>query len=391
MFLRNKRFFYVAHLVLAASLVTCLNLSSAEEPATKASPSLIDKDTISITDKQAMLVKIETAHAYEFAQQRRAIGTVEFNQEKTVQVFSQYQGRIKQVFVTAGDNVILNQPLFSIESPDFLQATSTLISTAGVRVLANKALERVKKMAGIQASSQRDLDQAFSDQQSAEGNYRSARDAMRIFGKNDAEIDAIISSKQVNAEMVVLSPIAGRVISRNAQPGLLVQPGSTPAPIAVADQTTMWIVANVPETELAFIKEGQELIATVNALPGTTYQGKIVNIGATVDSATRRVAVRAEIPNIDKVLRAQMLAGYVIKTGAPEKSIAIPTESIVREGDGTMTTFVTSDDRTFKRRSITTGLTQNNRVQVLTGLTAGEKIASDGALFLSNALALQSR
>jgi cobalt-zinc-cadmium efflux system membrane fusion protein len=153
----------------------------------------------------------------------------------------------------------------------------------------------------------------------------------------------------------------------------------------------MWIVANVPETELAFIKEGQELIATVNALPGTTYQGKIVNIGATVDSATRRVSVRAEIPNIDKVLRAQMLAGYVIKTGAPEKSIAIPTESIVREGDGTMTTFVTSDGRIFKRRSITTGLTQNNRVQVLTGLTAGEKIASDGALFLSNALALQSR
>jgi cobalt-zinc-cadmium efflux system membrane fusion protein len=391
MFLRNKRFFYVTPLVLAASLVTFLSLSSAGEPATKASPTLIDKDTISITDKQAMLVKIETAHAYEFVQQRRAIGTVEFNQEKTVQVFSQYQGRIKQVFVTAGDNVILNQPLFSIESPDFLQATSTLISTAGVRILANKALERVKKMAGIQASSQRDLDQALSDQQSAEANYRSARNAMRIFGKNDSEIDAIISSKQVNAEMVVLSPIAGRVISRNAQPGLLVQPGSAPAPIAVADQTTMWIVANVPETELAFIREGQELIATVNALPGTTYQGKIVNIGATVDSATRRVAVRAEISNIDKVLRAQMLAGYVIKTGASEKSIAIPTESIVREGDGTITTFVTSDDRTFKRRSITTGLTQNNRVQVLSGLTAGEKIASDGALFLSNALALQSR
>ena len=391
MFLRNKRFFYVTPLVLAASLVAFLSLSSAEEPATKASPTLIDKDTISITDKQAMLVKIETAHAYEFVQQRRAIGTVEFNQEKTVQVFSQYQGRIKQVFVTAGDNVILNQPLFSIESPDFLQATSTLISTAGVRILANKALERVKKMAGIQASSQRDLDQALSDQQSAEANYRSARNAMRIFGKNDSEIDAIISSKQVNAEMVVLSPIAGRVISRNAQPGLLVQPGSAPAPIAVADQTTMWIVANVPETELAFIREGQELIATVNALPGTTYQGKIVNIGATVDSATRRVAVRAEISNIDKVLRAQMLAGYVIKTGASEKSIAIPTESIVREGDGTITTFVTSDDRTFKRRSITTGLTQNNRVQVLSGLTAGEKIASDGALFLSNALALQSR
>ena len=160
----------------------------------------------------------------------------------------------------------LNQPLFSIESPDFLQATSTLISTAGVRVLASRALDRVKKMAGIQASSQRDLDQAVSDQQTAEGNYRSARDALRIFGKTDTEIDSIISSKKVNAELMVLSPIAGKIISRNAQPGLLVQPGSTPAPITVADQTTMWIVANIPETELAFIKEGQELIASVNAL-----------------------------------------------------------------------------------------------------------------------------
>lgn len=391
MFLRDKRFFYVALLVVTASLVAWMVLSPSKQSETKPSQSRTDKDTIAITDQQALLVKIEGTHEYEFSIQRRAIGTVDFNQEKTVQVFSQYQGRIKQVFVTAGDIVTLNQPLFSIESPDFLQATSTLISTAGLRLLANRALERVKKMAGIQASSQRDLDQAISDQQTAEGNYRSARDAMRIFGKADQELDFIISTKKVSAELIVLSPIAGTITSRNAQPGLLVQPGSTPAPVVVADQTTMWIIANVPETELAFIKEGQELIASITALPGRTYAGKIVNIGATVDAATRRIAVRAEILNPDKILRAQMLASYVIKIDTSKKSVAIPTESMVREGDGTITTFVTSDSRTFKRRSITIGLTQNNQVQVLTGLALDEKIASDGALFLSNALALQSR
>lgn len=391
MFLRNKRFFYVALLVVTASLVAWMVLSPSKQSETKPSQSRTDKDTIAITDQQALLVKIEGTHEYEFSIQRRAIGTVDFNQEKTVQVFSQYQGRIKQVFVTAGDIVTLNQPLFSIESPDFLQATSALISTAGLRLLANRALERVKKMAGIQASSQRDLDQAISDQQTAEGNYRSARDAMRIFGKTDQELDSIISTKKVSAELTVLSPIAGTITSRNAQPGLLVQPGSTPAPVVVADQTTMWIIANVPETELAFIKEGQELIASITALPGRTYAGKIVNIGATVDAATRRIAVRAEILNPDKILRAQMLASYVIKIDTSKKSVAIPTESMVREGDGTITTFVTSDSRTFKRRSITIGLVQNNQVQVLTGLALDEKIASDGALFLSNALALQSR
>ena len=153
----------------------------------------------------------------------------------------------------------------------------------------------------------------------------------------------------------------------------------------------MWIIANVPETELAFIREGQPLIASIAALPEVRYEGKIVNIGAAVDSATRRVAVRAEIKNPDNLLRAQMLASYVIETNTPKKSIAIPAESIVREGDGTITTFVTTDNRTFKRRSLTIGLNQDNRVQVLTGLKLGENIASDGALFLSNALALQSR
>jgi len=391
MVLRNKRLVFAACLAITATALGWMLLSTSEPPVAKPSVSQTDKDAITITEKQAALVKVEAAHEYEFAIQRRAIGTVDFNQEKTVQVFSQYPGRIKQVFVTAGDTVSLNQPLFSIESPDLLQATSTLISAAGVRVLANKALERVKKMAGIQASSQRDLDQAASDQQTAEANYRSARDAMRIFGKTDLEIDAIISTKKLNSELIVLSPMAGKVISRNAQPGLFVQPGSTPAPVAVADQTTMWIIANVPETELAFIKEGQPLVASIAALPGVRYQGKIVNIGAAVDSATRRVAVRAEITNPDNLLRAQMLASYVIETNSPKKYIAIPAESIVREGDGTITTFVTSDNRTFKRRSLTIGLTQNNQVQVLSGLTLGENIASDGAIFLSNALALQSR
>ena len=185
--------------------------------------------------------------------------------------------------------------------------------------------------------------------------------------------------------------MAGKVINRNAQPGLLVQPGNAPAPITIADQTTMWIIANVPETELAYIKEGQTLIATVAALPGSRYQGKIVNIGATADPNTRRVAVRSEIFNPENILRAQMLASYVIDIDTPKRSIAIPTESIVREGDGTITTFVTRDDRNFQRRSISIGLTQDNRVQVIAGLSLGEKVASDGALFLSNALAPQSR
>jgi cobalt-zinc-cadmium efflux system membrane fusion protein len=388
----NKKFVLGA-IVLVVVLAGIWFMTSRTDHSTIAQDqqSAQDKITVTITDKQAGIVKVETVKQQSFTVQRSAVGVIDFNQEHTVQVFTPYQGRITQVFVKAGDDVVKGQPLFAVDSPDLLQAVSNLISTAGLKTLTTRALERAKKMSEIQAASQKDFDQAKADQQTAEGNYYAARDAMRIFGKSDADMDKIIAGRKVISELVVSSPMRGRVVARNAQPGLLVQPGNAPAPITVADASTMWMIANVPELDLPHLKVGQELSISVDAYPALKYQGHIINIGASVDPVTRRITVRGEIPNKDNQLRAQMLASYVINTGAPEVSAAIAPEGIVREGDGTMTAFVTTDDRNFIKRVITIGMTQNQLVQVTSGLEVGEKVAGDGAIFLSNALALKSR
>ena len=175
------------------------------------------------------------------------------------QVFTPYQGRIIALFGTVGDDVHKGQTLFTVDSPDLLQAESTLIAAAGVLELTNRNLARLKDLYTTRAVSQSDLEQAVSDQQTAEGNLRAARDAVRLFGKTDTDIDQIIAQRNADPTLVVPSPITGRITARNAAPGLFVQPGNAPAPYSVADIETMWMLANVAETDSPAFRVGQEV------------------------------------------------------------------------------------------------------------------------------------
>jgi cobalt-zinc-cadmium efflux system membrane fusion protein len=346
---------------------------------------------IYLTDLQLNLVKVAPAELHDFVSQREAVGYIEFNQDRTVPVLSPWAGRIRQVFVKAGDDVRQGDPLFSVDSPDLVQAESTLIATAGALQLTTKALERAKKMIESQANSQKDLDQAISDQQTAEGSHKAALQAVRIFGKSDAQLGAIVASRRTDGELLVASPMTGQVTARSASAGVLVQPGSTPAPVTVADLSRLWMVASVTEYDLPMLRMGQQVAVSIPAFPGRKFDARITNIAAAFDAATRRIAVRSEIADPLHELRPQMLATFVIRTGEPTRSVALPQSGVVREGDGAMVVFVTTDGHRFERRSVQLGIEQEGKIQILQGLAAGELAASDGALFLSNALALQTR
>jgi cobalt-zinc-cadmium efflux system membrane fusion protein len=344
-------------------------------------------DTVELTDAQLSAVKVEPVGEYVFPIQKEAIGSIEFNQEMSVQVFTPYQGRIVGLFAKIGDEVKKGQTLFTIDSPDLLQAESTLIAAAGVLEFTTRNLARLKQLYASRAVSQKEMEQAVSDQQTAEGNVRAGRDAVRIFGKTDAEIDAIIAKRMADPILVVQSPIAGRVTARNAAPGLFVQPGNAPAPFSVADISTMWMLANVPEADSPAFKVGQEVKVKVLAFADRVFDGRITTISSTVDPTTHRVWLRSEVSDPHHELRAGMFATFVIETAAPVRATAVPLNAVVREGDGTMTVWVTAERRRFTRRTVKVGLQRDGFRQILNGLQPGELIATDGALFLSNALA----
>ena len=206
-----------------------------------------------LSPSQLNSIKIEPVGSYLFPVEKEAVGNIDFADDLSVQVFPAYQGTIIKSFVELGVSVQKDQPLYTIKSPDLIQAESNLIGAAATFDLTNKELARVQGLGGI---AEREKEQAISDQQTAEGALKAARDAVLVFGKTDAEIDQMIASRKIDPALVVRSPISGKITSFNAPPGLLVQPGNLPAPYSVADVTIKWMLANVSESEMSIFSLG---------------------------------------------------------------------------------------------------------------------------------------
>jgi cobalt-zinc-cadmium efflux system membrane fusion protein len=365
--------------------------ANAQAVPTRPSGAAPAADSVELSDSQLASVKVGPVEEREFPVEKESVGSIDFNQDMTLPVFTPYAGRIIGLFAKIGDDVKKGQTLFTIDSPDLLNAESTLIAAAGVLELTTRNLARLRELYKTRAVSQKDLEQAVSDQQTAEGALRAARDSVRQFGKSDAEIDRIVAERIADPTLVIPSPITGRITDRNAAPGLYVQPGSAPAPYSVADVDTMWMLANVPETDSPAFRLGQAVRVKVIAHPDRVYDGKITTIGATVDPNTRRVLLRSDVEDPQHELRSGMFATFVIRTGNPVRSTAVPFDGVVREGDGTMTVWVTADRRRFSKRTVKIGLQRDGYRQILEGVQPGELVATEGALFLSNALITASR
>ncbi len=383
-------------LILALSVTACKNSSDEHEAKAdvgdKAAASAAQgkdpqaADKVELNDTQVKSIEIGAVATRDFSQQRNAVGSIDFNENLAVQVFPPYQGKIIKAYADIGQQVAKGETLYTIDSPDLVQAESSLIAAAGVADLTTKALARAKDLADNDGLAQKDYQQAVSDQQTAEAALKAARDAVRVFGKSEAEISEMVAKRKIDPTLVVPSPIAGRVTARAAQPGLLVQPDNAPAPYAVADLSTMWMMANVAETDSPLFHPGQTVRVKVMAFPDRDFSGKISVVGATVDPTTRTVAVRSDVSDPQHVLRPGMFATYVIHTGDPVNALAVPMDGVAREGDGTMSVWVTQDRRHFARRTVTLGMQQDGFHQIVSGLKAGELVVMKGAVFLSNML-----
>jgi membrane fusion protein, heavy metal efflux system len=362
------------------------NAQTTNPPAAQVAADASGAPSVVLNDKQLASVKVEPVGEYVFPIEKQEVGSIDFNEELEVQVFTPYQGKIIDLYAKVGDEAKKGQTLFTIDSPDLLNADSNLIAAAGVLDLTTRNLERMKVLYQSRAVSQHDLEQAISDQQTAEGALRAGRDAVRIFGKSEAEIEMIVKERRADPTLIVSSPISGRVTARVAAPGLFIQPGTAPAPFTVADISTMWMLANVAESDVPFIRVGQEVRVSVVAYPGKVFEGRVTSMDSMVDPTTHRMLIRSTIDDPNHELRSNMFANFVIRTGDSMRSLAIPLSGVVREGDGTMTTWVTSDRRRFTQRILKIGMQKDGFRQILDGLQPGELIATDGAVFLSNML-----
>ena len=188
--------------------------------------------------------------------------------------------------------------------------------------------------------------------------------------------------------MDVIAPIDGTVIQRQVGLGQFLQAGASAPIFSIGDLAKVWLIANVRETDAAKVRVGQQVDVRVPAYPDHVFKARVTSVGPGLDTVTHRLPVRAEIDNADGALKPQMFASLGILTGDETSAIGVPESAIVTEGSSARV-WVAFDDGTLALREIQVGRTAGHLTEVTSGLSAGDKVVTAGALFIDRAAQME--
>jgi cobalt-zinc-cadmium efflux system membrane fusion protein len=334
---------------------------------------------------------------------------VAFNTEAVARVGSAVTGRAVELKVKLGDTVAKGDEVLVIESTELGEAQSDLLQRRTALDAATTAVEPVKasyerarkliESEGVSLGELQKRDAEYKAAQSALQAARGARDAaerkLALLGMTTQSIAAMVKSGQVNPHYAVYAPIAGQVIERNLTLGQLVSP-TNDALIVLADLTTLWITADVPEAKLGDLAIGSKARVKIAAVNGRVILGTVAFIAASLDPTTRSVQVRIDVKANDAeggaMLKPGMFAQAEFETAngkeQAQEVIAVPEEA-VQMIDGHPCVFVEDDDEenTFIKRPVAIGREVNGLIPILSGLKEREEIVKAGGFILKAELA----
>ena len=383
----GKQIRVVLVIVLAAAGALAIGWGALRARASEPAPAneSTASNEVHLSSAQLSTLEINTVATRAFRTEEVTDGQIALNGDTTTQVFSPYSGRVVRVLASPGEYVKAGAPLLRIEASEYVQAQSDLLNAAATLKLARINEERKHAAYDSKGGSLQDWQQAQVDLAAAENASTSAANRLRILGKSDHEIAAIETAKKTDAATFVVAPIGGVVTDRQVGPGQYIQSGASNPVFSIGDLSTVWLVADVPETDAPYIERGQTVEVRVLALPGQVFKAKLTAIGAQVDAVTRRVPVRATLANPDGKLKPHMFASFsIITSSGDSQAPSVPEEAIVREGDQARV-WVVAQNNTLSLRSIHTGRSNDGMVEVLEGLKAGERVVTRGSLFIDRA------
>ncbi len=377
-------------LALACTLaLTACSKSDRERPgqmtsfSTTASKSTTPQ-LFTLPQDQMSHVQLVTVQPSTLTRTLRLTGAVAYNAFQTTPVITQVGGPVSRILVVPGQQVKAGQPMLEISSPDYSQLLDAYLKAADSSRLADKNYARAQDLYQHHAIAERDLEQAESDRNQAQADLNAADQGMKILGiKNPADLAKAPSSAQIP----VLAPIGGEVVERLVSPGQVVQAGQTQA-FTISDLSTVWVLANVYQADLAFIRNGDDVVVQTDAYPGS-FHGKISYVSPSLDPNTRTLQARIVVDNPGEKLKKDMYCTVTVTAGSIANAIAVPDSSILRDDNNQPFVYVTINANQFRRNDVEIGQSQNGQTQILKGLSIGERVVGDGSLFLQFANSLQ--
>ena len=404
--LRRRRSAWVAGVAVAAMLALLLGwaardrvLALADDSAALSKPVPEDPPgTFKPTPTQWEQIGVEPVGLKTFRAERSADGKIAVNEDRATPVFSPYNGRVTKLYAQPGDVVQKGAPLFAIAATDVVQAQGDLSSARATLLkaqtqarLAQVTASRQRALYAEKAGALKDLQQAEADLAATQGDLKAAeiavaaqRDRLGLLGKTQAEIDRFEQTRSIDPEAVVHAPIAGTVMSRKVGLGQYLNGSSSDPVFLIGDLATVWLVANVRESDLGQVRLGQAVTVKALAFPDHEFSATISYVGASIDPTTHRLPVRATIENPDGALRPEMFASFTITIGKDRGAPAVPRGAVLYDGD-TARVMIARDDGRIAVRPVRVGLSSRGYIEVLEGLAPGEKVVTKGALFVDRA------
>ncbi|MCZ0732773.1 efflux RND transporter periplasmic adaptor subunit [Phreatobacter sp. AB_2022a] len=378
----------------AASWLERLGLAAGPVRAATAPPPRSDGAIVLSPNERRSLV-IEPVGMRMFRPQFVTEGKIATDEDRATPVLSPYAGKVVRILVKPGDVVVPGQVLCTIEATDMVAAQNDYVAAVSGLDKARTAVRlaeinerRQRDLYNGRAATLRDFEQAQADLKGAQADERAAvaalravENRLRILGKGEADLAQLRDRGTINSETPIVAPIGGLIAQRKVGPGQFVQGSGGDALFLVDDTTTVWLQAFVREGDSPAVDVGDEMEFRVLARPDQTFRATISHVSPLLDPATRRMVVRASVPNPRGLLKREMFASVVIFTERPTESPAVPRRAVIRQGERAHV-WRLDDAGRAALREVRTGLVQDGFVQITEGLAAGDQVVVQGSLFL---------
>jgi cobalt-zinc-cadmium efflux system membrane fusion protein len=370
------RLWLATALIAAAWLTGCSGKADETRPAAPA-----DLGNVRLSDVQRGHIQIYDVQSAAFRRTIDTTGVVDFDNDQATSVLAPFSGPVSRLLVPLGQQVKKGDALAAVDSPDFAAAISAYQKALATAQTNRKLADLDQDLLAHNGVAQREAAQAETDAANAEADRDAALQELVSLQVPAETIKEIQAGRRVaRVEGMIRAPVAGTVVARLVTPGQLLEAGATPC-FTVANLSRVWVMAQVFGADLAAVSVG-DAAEVSSGIGSKTFSGKVDNIAALVDPDTRAVGVRVVVDNPGDLLKKQMYVRVRLQARQESRGLLIPVSAILRDDENLPFVYQLQADGSLTRRHVTLGSRTGDAYDIAEGLSGGDKIVVDGALFL---------
>jgi cobalt-zinc-cadmium efflux system membrane fusion protein len=372
----KNRLFLVLVLAVAGAFAGCTAGNNAAPQS-----SSLTASNVTLTAAQKQSIHLYTTAPATYHKVVDADGIVDFDQDQSTSVLAPFGGPVTKLLVSLGQKVDAGTPLATVASPDFATAISTYRKAIATAKIDRQLSDQDQALLQHHGVSQREAAQAESDAISAEADRDAGLQGLVALNVDPQTIKEIEDGKPVmHAEGLIRAPIAGTVVEKLINPGLLLEAGTTPC-FTVADLSKVWVMTHLFGADLASVSVGDPAEVSTGA-DTNLLSGTVENIASEIDSDTRSIQVRVVVDNPNDILKKQMYVHVTLHAKQESTGLLVPVSSVLADDENLPFVYQVQPDGTYARAHVTLGNRIGDQYEIAEGLKGGEQIVVDGGIFV---------